>query len=301
MISPPSARRQTGYTGTPSSTRETCACDFPELFPSPPLPRPLDESRRPESLDSEAGFVDLFMRGTSCAICRGREIGGRGIGGRARGVTGLGGFVKAMHCKELTTTIPFLSPSCLPPPLFLTSLSLSPLVARLSLSFPLFDSSSLHLVLVTLLSSFLFRLSFSLGALFPPLFLLITLSFSFSFYDFLSVPLALSLLPLSSSLSAPICLSFGRSVSLLPSYLFLSLPPSRSRRARWGALATCASLVNNRPDSSRSSTQGISLARVIQGSFFLLKSISLAAILKSGNEIERDRYADMFLEHPACT
>lgn len=37
---------------------------------------PLDESRRPESLDGEAGFVDLFMRGTSYAICRGTGCDG---------------------------------------------------------------------------------------------------------------------------------------------------------------------------------------------------------------------------------
>lgn len=52
-------------------------------------------------------------------------------------MTGLGGFVKAMHCKELTTTVPSLSPSCRPLSLsslsLALSLSLSPLVARLSL------------------------------------------------------------------------------------------------------------------------------------------------------------------------
>lgn len=134
-----------------------CACDFPEPFPSAPYPpfgRSLDEPRRPESLDGEAGFVDLFMRGTSCAICRGREIGGREKG-RARGVTGLGGFVKAMHCKELTTTVPSLSPSCRPLSLSSLSLSLSLLSSRDFLSVPLFDSSSLHLVLVAPLPSFL--------------------------------------------------------------------------------------------------------------------------------------------------
>lgn len=227
----------------------------------------------------------------------------KGGGERARGVTGLGGFVKAMHCKELTTTIPSLSPSCLPP-LSLSdfSLSLSHSSRRTTLSL----SRSLILRLFISFSSrlfppfSLFRLSFSLGALFPPLPL--ALSFSSSFYDFLSVPLTLSSPPLFSSLSAPICLSFGRSSPPAPSapYLFLSLPPSRSRRARWGALATCASLVNNRPDSSRSSTRGISLARVIQDSFFFLfKSISLAAIFKSGNGI--NRYANTLLEHPAYT
>lgn len=72
--------RRTGYAepGHPvGATRENvCACDFPESSPSPSLPpsRPLVEPRRrPESLGGEAGFVDLFMRGTSCAICRGRE------------------------------------------------------------------------------------------------------------------------------------------------------------------------------------------------------------------------------------
>lgn len=177
------------------------------------------------------------MRGTSCAICRGREIGGREKG-RARGVTGLGGFVKAMHCKELTTTVPSLSPSCRPLSLSSLSLALSLLSSRRA-TFSLSRSLTLRLFISFSSRLFppfsLFRLSFSLGVLFPPLPL--ALSFSSPFYDFLSGPLALSLPPLFSSLSAPICLSFGCSAPpALPSLPFsaaLSLEEGALGRARY--------------------------------------------------------------------
>lgn len=170
----------------------------------------------------------------------------RETGGRARDVTGLGGFVKAMHCKELTTTIPSLSLSLF---LLLSCSHILSLVDRASrLSVSLCDS----FLLPQRVSLFL-----SLSR-FPPAF-----SLSLSIYLYLPHSTTSRPFPLAWSLLLPLFLSVLIRLSLpsislplsLPSYLFLSLPPFRSRRARWGALATCASLVNN---SSRFSIRGIS-------------------------------------------
>lgn len=165
--------------------------------------------------------------------------------------TGLAGFVKAMHCKELTTAIPFLSPSYPPSrsrSLLRFSLSLA-LQSRVA-AFSLFRSltsrlffSLLHIV--SLLSFDALPLSLSLHPC-PPRFATSRLP---SLYHCFSLSLSLSV----SVLSLP--------SSSLPFYLFLSLPPSRPRRARWGALATCASLVNDRLDSNRSSTGRASCSR----------------------------------------
>jgi len=115
-------------------------------------------------------------------------------GGRARGVTGLAGFVKAMHCKELTTTIPFLSPSYPP------SCSRS-LLTCLSLSFSLSLPSIARRGFLSVSLAVSLRLVFSLLRLFPSLSsraLPSPSSFSSTLRDF-SSPLALSL-PLSFSL-----------------------------------------------------------------------------------------------------
>lgn len=160
-------------------------------------------------------------------------VGGR----RARGVTGLGGFVKAMHCKELTTTIlsPSSSLSSSSPFVLAHSLSLRSRVAAFSLSrsltsrpfFSLYRlSSSPSHDASSLLCHFLFLAPWLFVPLYhcPPL---------------LSVSLQLSLL------SSPFSVPFSTA---------LSLEEGAMGRARY----LC--IVRERPsrDRSRSSTREIS-------------------------------------------
>lgn len=120
-------------------------------------------------------------------------------GGRTRGVTGLAGFVKAMHCKELTTAIPFLSPSY--PPSRSRSLSPFDCASRLSLCFAR--------------CLFVFSPRSCVASLLSPDSILLSSSFSSSLRNF-SSPLALSL-PLSFSL--PLSLFY---LCLPPPFLFIS-------------------------------------------------------------------------------
>lgn len=165
-------------------------------------------------------------------------------------MTGLGGFVKAMHCKELTTTIPSLSLSLSLSLALSRSLPRRSRVATLRLALRLFSSRSRHVSLFLSLSGFPLAPSIFLFLILRLLVRSLSLDHYLSLFSslYLSVYLCRPPLPLS-----------------LPSYLFLFLPPSRSRRARWGALATCTSLVNN---SSRFSIRGISYSRVRDPSLF---------------------------------
>lgn len=105
----------------------------------------------------------------------------------ARGVTGTRGIVKAMHCKELTTTIPSLRPSR----------------ARARARAPASLSFSRHRPFLSLLSS----LPPSLPLTLPPFLAAVSLSFPRS----LSLSFSLSLL--SESLDSTTSLILSRSIA----------------------------------------------------------------------------------------
>lgn len=177
------------------------------------------------------------MKGTSYAICRGRvRQEGKGKGrekrgrARSRGVTGLGGLVKAMHCKELTTAILSLLPSLFPLALAVSEFSLFPLrrshVATFSRSYRTFPPPSLSLFLTLTLPPFL-----SPHHLYRRPLPFLGLSLSYSSHRFFIVYYCLFSSPLS------LYLSIYLSIYRLPFFpALLSLPFSTALSLVKGAL-----------------------------------------------------------------